>query len=163
MFLGRHERGLDSKGRLILPAAHRDALGDDSAIVTYGLDHCLFVFPSTQFEVWRQKIRDLPLTDPLGRLLRRHIFSAADEVTPDGQGRINLLPHLRTYAGLDGQVIIAGMDNYIENLERPALGRDGGHLYRQRRQRRRLGSARHLAYVTPCPRPAISPFFTKRF
>jgi len=114
MFLGRHERGLDSKGRLILPAAHRDALGDDSAIVTYGLDHCLFVFPSTQFEVWRQKIRDLPLTDPLGRLLRRHIFSAADEVTPDGQGRINLLPHLRTYAGLDGQVIIAGMDNYIE-------------------------------------------------
>lgn len=114
MFLGEYERGLDNKGRLILPVAFRDMLGEEGAIVTRGLDRCLVIFPRSDFEIWRQKIRDLPTTDPRTRNLRRLIFSGAAEISPDGQGRINLPLYLRQYAGLDGNVIVAGMDANIE-------------------------------------------------
>lgn len=114
MFLGEYERGLDKKGRLTLPASYREGLGDDGAIVTRGLDRCLVIFPRSFFESWREQIRNLPMTDRRSRSLRRHIFSGAAEIIPDGQGRVNLPPYLRTYAGLEGDIIVAGMDNYIE-------------------------------------------------
>ena len=114
MFLGEYERGLDSKGRITLPAVFRDALGDDGAIITRGMDRCLFLFPRGFFETWREKIKALPLADPHSRNLRRHIFSGAADITPDGQGRINLPSWLRTYANLNGSVIVAGNDTYIE-------------------------------------------------
>ena len=114
MFLGEYERGLDNKGRITLPAAYREALGDSPAYLTRGLDRCLVIFPQDHFEAWRQKIRALPMTDSRSRKLRRHIFSGASQVRPDGQGRISLPVYLRKYAGIDGRVIVAGNDNYIE-------------------------------------------------
>lgn len=114
MFLGEYERGLDSKGRITLPAAFRDELGDTGAIITRGMDRCLFLFPRDFFETWRQKIKALPLADRHSRNLRRHIFSGASDIAPDGQGRINLPVWLRQYANLDGPVIVAGNDSYVE-------------------------------------------------
>ena len=38
----------------------------------------------------------------------RHFASQADEVTPDSQGRVRLLPHLRELGGLDRNVIVTG-------------------------------------------------------
>jgi len=114
MFLGEYERGLDSKGRITLPVAFREALGGDGAIITRGMDRCLFLFPHDFFETWRQKIKALPLADRHSRNLRRHIFSGASDIAPDGQGRINLPSGLREYANLDGSVIVAGNDTYVE-------------------------------------------------
>ncbi len=114
MFLGEYERGVDKKGRITLPATLRDALGSETAILTRGLDRCLFLFARSSFEVWRQKIRALPMTDRQSRNLRRHIFSGAADVKPDGQGRINLPPYLRDYAELTGSAIVAGNDTYVE-------------------------------------------------
>ena len=44
----------------------------------------------------------------------RHVASQADEVTPDSQGRVRLLPHLREIAGLDRSVIVTGALRRIE-------------------------------------------------
>ncbi|MCO6451014.1 MAG: division/cell wall cluster transcriptional repressor MraZ [Caldilineales bacterium] len=114
MFLGQYERGLDPKGRITLPANYRELLGDRGAFVTRGLDRCLVIFPREDFEAWRRRIRELPMTSRRGRDLRRHIFSGAAEIIPDGQGRINLPQHLRAYASIESDVIVAGSDNYIE-------------------------------------------------
>lgn len=120
MFLSEYERPIDPKGRITLPASHRDAMGTEGAILTRGLDRCLFLFTRSQFETWREKIRSLPVADEKSRMLRRHLFSGASDATPDAQGRITLPPFLRDYAGLDGVVIVAGVDTYIEiwNKER---------------------------------------------
>jgi len=114
MFFGEYERGLDSKGRITLPAPIRETLGDEEAILTRGLDKCLFLFPKSQFEELRAKIRNIGLASREARNFRRHVFSGAAPVKPNGMGRINLPPYLREYAGLTGGVIVAGIDTYVE-------------------------------------------------
>ncbi len=114
MFLGEFARGIDKKGRLTLPASFRETLGDEEAVITRGLDQCLFLFPKSQFKMLREKIRQTGITSREARKLRRLFFSGAGVVKPDGMGRINLPPYLREYAGLSGDVIIAGVDTYVE-------------------------------------------------
>lgn len=114
MFLGRYDRPLDNKGRITLPAPFRDALGNEKAVLTRGLDRCLFLVPAHQFEIWRQRVRELRLADQRARVLRRHLFSEADDGTPDAQGRITLAPYLREYAGIEGAVVVAGVDTHME-------------------------------------------------
>lgn len=114
MFLGRYERPLDNKGRITLPAPFRDALGIEKAFLTRGLDRCLFLAPARQFEVWRQRVREMKLADQRARVLRRHLFAEAGDGTPDAQGRITLFPYLRQYAGIENSVVVVGVDTHIE-------------------------------------------------
>jgi MraZ protein len=48
------------------------------------------------------------------RAFRRRVFSGAADLTPDRQGRILLPQYLRDFAGIDGEVVIAGMFDYLE-------------------------------------------------
>ncbi len=114
MFLGEHDRTLDDKGRLILPAPFRDALGNRGAVITRGLDRCVVLFPSDHFLQWRDKIEHLPLTSGQGRALKRHFYSGAAVANTDGQGRVSIPPFLREYAGLSGAVVVSGCSTYIE-------------------------------------------------
>jgi MraZ protein len=114
MFLGEYERTLDDKGRLILPATFRDALGSRGAVVTRGLDRCVVLFPSDHFLHWREKIENLPLTSGQGRILKRHFYSGAAVANADGQGRVSIPSFLREYAGLTGAVIVSGCNTYVE-------------------------------------------------
>jgi len=73
--------------------------------------------------VWDEvaaKVSALPLTDPRSALLRRALFSAAEDLTPDRQGRILVSQRLRDYAQIDAEVVVAGVDRFIE-LWQPAL------------------------------------------
>ncbi len=114
MFLGEYERTLDDKGRLILPAAFRDALGSRGAIITRGLDRCVVLFPSDHFLQWREKIENLPLSSGQGRILKRHFYSGAAPANADGQGRISIPSFLREYASLTGAAVVSGCNTYIE-------------------------------------------------
>src|SRR5437763_8809128 len=49
MFLGEHQHSLDTKGRVILPARHRDQL-EGGAVVTFQVDGCLAVYAPAAFE-----------------------------------------------------------------------------------------------------------------
>jgi len=100
MFIGEYQHNLDSKGRLAIPAKFRDRL-TGGAIITRGLDHCLFVFTSKEWEVLAQKLIALML-------------AGAMDVEIDKQGRILTPDYLRKYAGLKKQVAIAGLYNRIE-------------------------------------------------
>jgi len=113
MFLGRYEHSIDAKGRLTIPARFRGDLASGT-VVTKGIDRCLFLFPTTEFETLAARIRELPITQEQAREFRRQMFADASADIPDKQGRIIVPPFLREYADIDSQVIIIGLDTFIE-------------------------------------------------
>src|SRR5690625_7564980 len=96
MFMGEYKHNTDEKGRMIMPAKFRDALGE-SFVVTRGLDQCLFVYPLTEWQILEEKIKKLPLTKKDARAFTRFFFSVATECEIDKKGRINLNATLRLY------------------------------------------------------------------
>ncbi|MDO5345036.1 MAG: division/cell wall cluster transcriptional repressor MraZ [Lachnospiraceae bacterium] len=113
MFMGEYNHTVDTKGRLIIPSKFRELLGDEF-IVTKGLDGCLFVFPQNEWQAFEEKLRTLPLTQKGARAFTRFFVAGATPCELDKQGRILLPATLREFAGLDKDVVLAGMLNRIE-------------------------------------------------
>ncbi len=119
MFYGEFEHSIDDKGRITIPSKFRARL-DSGVVITKGIDPCLWLFPADQWAVLSEKASALSITDPTAREFKRQLFGSASDSIPDKQGRILLPANLRTYAGLDGEVVIIGMNTHLEvwNLER---------------------------------------------
>lgn len=113
MFMGEYNHTVDTKGRLIIPSKFRELLGEEF-IVTKGLDGCLFVFPQNEWLAFEEKLRALPLTQKGARQFTRFFVAGATPCELDKQGRILLPSTLREFAGLDKDVVLAGMLNRIE-------------------------------------------------
>ena len=113
MFLGEYAHTIDDKGRLTLPAKYRAELAS-GVVVTRGLDKCLFVFPMDEWKKLSDKVSALPLTDTQARDFRRLLFSGATDAELDKQGRVLLPQYLRDYAGLNGNVVVAGLNTHME-------------------------------------------------
>ena len=113
MFLGEFSHTIDDKGRLTLPSKFR-ALLAGGLVVTRGIDKCLFVFPLNEWQNLAHKVSNLPLADPQAREFRRLLFSGASDDVPDKQGRVLIPQYLREYAGLDGEVVVAGLNTHVE-------------------------------------------------
>ena len=112
VFFGRHERQLDDKGRVALPAAYRPQLGDRLYLVI-GPNRCIDVFPAADFEARAIELAERVRRGEESDDLRRSVGHSATEVTVDGQGRIKVDERLRTYARLDPQstvVVTGGID-----------------------------------------------------
>lgn len=113
MLLGTYSPKLDDKGRVILPAKFRDDLGK-GVVVTRGQERCLYVFSEAEFERVYEKIREAPLTNKQARDFQRMFLSGASAENPDGQHRITIPPHLRTYADLGRDLIVTGVGAHAE-------------------------------------------------
>jgi MraZ protein len=113
MFLGEHQHSLDAKGRVILPARFRDQL-EGGAVMAKALDGCLAVYPTEEFERVASNARESAQRGASERQAARALFSGAVEITPDKQGRVAVPQHLREFAGLTREVIVAGMYTRIE-------------------------------------------------
>ncbi|MCP4356705.1 MAG: division/cell wall cluster transcriptional repressor MraZ [Chloroflexi bacterium] len=113
MFLGEYTHTIDVKGRLTIPAKFRGLLAA-GLVVTRGFDQNLMLFPLDGWQELAQKISERPLSDEDVRSFRRRLFSGAVDLIPDRQGRILLPPYLREFAGINGEVVVAGMFNYLE-------------------------------------------------
>lgn len=113
MFLGEFQHSIDSKGRLIVPAKFREDLGENF-VVTKGLDNCLFAYPKSEWAIFEEKLKQLPLTNSGARKFVRFFFAGAIECDIDNQGRINLPANLREYAGLKKDVVSIGVNNRVE-------------------------------------------------
>lgn len=113
MLLGEYQHNLDIKGRVAVPAKFRDNL-KAGAIITRGLDNCLFVFTASEWEALARKLVALPLAQANSRAFTRLMLAGAMDVEIDTQGRILIPDYLRKYAGLSKQVVIAGLYNRIE-------------------------------------------------
>ena len=113
MFLGQYVHTLDGHGRLIIPARFRPAL-QQGVYLMRGLDHNLMALTPPQFQALATQLQRLSLTDPVARQLKRLIFSAAAFERLDSAGRIRIAPPLRALAGLENEVVIAGVGDYFE-------------------------------------------------
>lgn len=113
MFMGEYLHTIDSKGRLIIPAKFREALGE-KFIVTKGLDNCLFIYPMEEWKNFQDKLKKLPVSQANARAFVRFFFSGAAECELDKQGRILLPANLREYAALEKDVVVVGVMSRVE-------------------------------------------------
>ncbi|MDD2680935.1 MAG: division/cell wall cluster transcriptional repressor MraZ [Patescibacteria group bacterium] len=113
MFIGEYNHNLDDKGRLAIPAKFRLIL-KKGAVVTKGLDNCLFLYSKEQFEKIAKKFAALPISQAKARAFSRHMLAGAMDVDFDNQGRVTLPEYLRKFSGLKKGIIIAGLYNHLE-------------------------------------------------
>ena len=113
MFMGEYNHTIDPKGRLIIPAKFREALGDEF-VVTKGLDGCLFVYANTEWNNFEEKLRTLPLTNKNARQFTRFFLAGVAACEVDKQGRILIPQVLREFAKLEKDVVLVGVASRIE-------------------------------------------------
>jgi MraZ protein len=113
MFIGEYAYSIDEKKRLAIPAKFRQVLGK-KAVITRGLDQCLFLYPAREWGILVKKLAQLPLSQADARGFARLMLTGAMEVNLDNLGRILVPDYLKIYAFLKKKVIIAGVFNRIE-------------------------------------------------
>lgn len=113
MFIGEYTYKLDDKKRLAVPVKFRTTLGK-KAVITRGLDNCLFLYPVKEWETLAEKLSKLPMAQSDARGFIRIMLAGAMEVDLDGLGRILIPDYLKKYAGLFKNVVVAGLYNRIE-------------------------------------------------
>jgi MraZ protein len=119
MFLGQYDRSLDDKSRLAIPTELRNGLGH-GAVLTRSFDNCLCIYPAAKWESLAQAANDLQDLRPEARMRARAIFSGAVPCEFDRQGRIVIPAFLREYAGISGDVTVAGVGSRVEIWSRQA-------------------------------------------
>lgn len=113
MFIGEYIYNLDEKKRLSIPAKFRRLLGQ-KAILTKGLEECLFLYPQKEWQKLVEKLERLPLAQKEARGFARLILAGATEVEIDSLGRILIPDFLKDYAKLKKKVVVAGLLTRIE-------------------------------------------------
>ena len=113
MLTGEFNHSIDAKGRLIIPSKLREDLGEDF-LITKGFDHCLFVYPNSEWKALETKLKALPLNNPNARKLTRFLVGSAVDGGVDKQGRVLISSALREFAGLDKEVVLVGVLNRVE-------------------------------------------------
>ena len=114
VFQGASALNLDAKGRLSVPAKHRDALlvqGEGRVTLTKHPDGCLLLFPRPEWEAFRARVAQLPMD---AHWWRRIFLGNATELDLDSAGRILVSPELRSAAGIQREVILLGMGSHLE-------------------------------------------------
>lgn len=120
MLLGEVHHSIDAKGRYIVPAKFRAALGE-RFIIAKGQDGCLYIYP---MEAWERTVEalkpQLRSDDPKARAFARNFFSRAVEAELDKQFRVVLPQSLREYAAIDKDIVSVGMESRVEIWDKEA-------------------------------------------
>lgn len=113
MLMGEYHHNLDEKQRIIIPSKFRDDLGD-KVVVTRGLENCLFVYSFSEWEMIVNKLKTLPFTKKDARSFIRIFLSGATVCEFDKQGRIKLTMPLASYANIEKECVILGVNDRLE-------------------------------------------------
>lgn len=114
MFQGASALSLDAKGRMSIPARHRDVLTQQCAAqltLTRHPDGCLLLFPRPTWEQHREQIAAWPIQ---ARDWKRIFLGNAFDVDMDSAGRILVAPELRAATGIQRDVMMLGMGSHFE-------------------------------------------------
>ncbi len=118
VFQGASSLSLDAKGRLSVPTRYRDVLSANAAsqlTITKHPDGCLMIFPRPEWEKFRERISDLPMS---AAWWKRMFLGNAMDVDVDGTGRVLVSPELRQAAGITREVLLLGMGRHFELWDR---------------------------------------------
>jgi len=116
-FFGEYECKLDEKGRLRLPSAILNQLGDNNSrefVANRGFERCLYLFPKDVWTVKLNEVQGLNEYLPEVRQFKRYFYRGATEFTPDKADRILLPKILLDYAGIDRSLVITAVGDYLE-------------------------------------------------
>lgn len=113
MFMGEFHHNIDDKARLVMPSKFRSELGE-SFVVTRGLEGCLFVYSKEEWMNLVSKLKKLPFTKKDARAFLRFFLSGAQECTFDKQGRIAVPGPLVSYANLEKECVVIGVNDRLE-------------------------------------------------
>jgi MraZ protein len=114
VFQGGAKLFLDGKGRMTVPARHREvlaAVAQDRLTITKSPKRCLIVFPRPAWETFRAKLLQLPMS---ADDWRRIFIGSAMDVDIDNASRVLVPPELREWAGLERDVLLMGMGARFE-------------------------------------------------
>ena len=118
LLTGTFPRTLDEKKRLTLPKRVRELLQDPEILyVTPGPDQSLWLFTPEGLEHLAEKLDQAPATDAEARVFRRLFFAQIEAVDVDRSGRILIPDRLVQFAGLQHEVVLAGIRNHLELWE----------------------------------------------
>ncbi len=117
MIIGEYIHTVDEKNRVSLPAKFRKEMGK-KVIVTPGLDKCLFVFTTKEWEKVSKKLSDsesdLSFLKADQRSFNRYIFGRATEAEVDSIGRILIPDFLKEKAKLGNKAAVIGVKDRVE-------------------------------------------------
>jgi len=116
MFQGAAALNLDAKGRLAIPARHRESLAaiDPTLVLTAHPHRCLLLYPLPAWAPIRDKVLAAPSLEQQSAYLKRLLVGFAREEEMDAAGRVLIAPELRQFAGLEKQVWLIGQGSHFE-------------------------------------------------
>ena len=114
MFIGEFEYRVDEKGRVPIPPKFRTELKEEGVVLFPGIEKCIFIYPLSLWKKLADSLTSSPIASSKLRKLNRAIFASAFNIEIDGQGRVSLPNLLRDYAGVSDEVVVAGVNNYLE-------------------------------------------------
>ena len=122
MFRGATNLSMDAKGRLVVPAKHRDALFaqcEGDIVLTAHPHSCLLLYPKPAWEPIQAKIMALSSFDEQLSSLQRLLVGHAEDLALDNAGRMLVSPVLREFAGFEKDVMLVGQGSHFElwNME----------------------------------------------
>jgi MraZ protein len=117
VFRGVTALTLDSKGRLAMPARHREVLqvrAGGKLVVTADSSSCLLIYAAPDWEPIQEKLMGLSSFNPRTRDLQRLLVGNASDVEMDAAGRILIPAPLRKFVGLEKDVALVGQGARFE-------------------------------------------------
>lgn len=119
MFIGEYHFNLDDKNRIFIPTEFRSLL-KDKLIINRGIERCLFVYPTDEWNKVVNKLNTLSFTKKVNREFSRMFMSGAYYKEMDSQGRVTIDKLLVEYAGLSKECVIIGVGERIEIWDKKA-------------------------------------------
>lgn len=116
MFTGEFEYRVDEKGRVPIPPKFRtEELKKDGVVLCPGMEKCITIYPISEWKKIAGSLTSSSAIIPSKlRKLNRAIFATSFTLEIDGQGRIVIPAQLRQFAGINDEVVVAGLNSYFE-------------------------------------------------
>ncbi len=139
-FSGNSAHTMDAKGRVTIPSAYRDALGENFTIGMNNELTAIALYPQARWQEIEEDLNKIPPTDVRGmRYVRMINGNSFPDCLLDGQGRVLVPSTLRQKAGLDKNVRFVGVGQSLEIWDEARYVRES--------EAAELSSAELLSYV----------------
>ena len=114
-FSGSFDHSLDGKGRVIIPASFREALGEDFTLTINPNKTAVAIYPKAMWEQQLEQLSRINPMDKVGIRYERYLMSVSfSGNSMDAQGRVLIPMKLRNKIGLTRDIVFVGLNSYIE-------------------------------------------------
>ena len=110
LLTGEYNNTIDDKGRVSFPVKLRTAVNQNVVMVTKGLDTCLWLFTTDEWEAFQAKLMsNASMMKGSSLSVVRHFIAPAQQ-----NGRLSIPQSLREYANLSKDCVVLGIAKYME-------------------------------------------------